>query len=178
MPSSSGCPSGDPPDYDQLHQICPCQSKECEIETRGRLYNVADAARERIRRPDPLGFAFGFFAAGDGNDLFKISRPASSSDVPSRTLPELRSMSSIIRSYIGVFVATLIVGAGLLPEATPPSGGEDDDVASSGNESRDGDRIVARRVHEAEPLLPDGFGVIVDSSRGACPPLAMAPSDF
>ena len=45
----------------------------------------------------------------------KIWRPFSSRLTPSMTSPQLMSMSSSIRRYIGVFVASLIEGVGLQP---------------------------------------------------------------
>src|ERR1039457_5426985 len=45
----------------------------------------------------------------------KIRRPAEPTDSPSSTVPVFRSMSSSIRSYIGVLVATLMHGVGFSP---------------------------------------------------------------
>ena len=49
----------------------------------------------------------------------KISRPTSATDAPSMIRPALTSMSSCIRSNMGVLVATLIDGTGLQPKQLP-----------------------------------------------------------
>src|SRR5262249_47685419 len=45
--------------------------------------------------------------------------PTASTDSPSRIVPAFRSMSSLIRSNIGVLVATLMQGVGFRPSTLP-----------------------------------------------------------
>ena len=115
------------------------------------------------RRPDlprheffvavAVQLALGFFAAGDGRGSFRRFRGRRFRRCGrARISPALMSMSSIIRSYIGVLVATLIVGQGLRPIAASAAGGEDHHVAAAGDEAGDARRIEARRVHEDEAL--------------------------
>ena len=109
----------------------------------------------------------------------KSRRPALSTGSPSRIVPALRSMSSLIRSYIGVFVATLMHGVGLRPEHASAARREDQDVRPAGDQAGGAGGVVAGRVHEdqARACRPARRS---RRRRPAAvePALASAPSDF
>ena len=92
--------------------------------------------------------------------------------------PQLMSMSSVMRSYSGVLVASLSDGDGLAAEDRAAAGGEADHVGAAGDLPGRRDRVVAGRVHEDEALGRDRLGVVETSTRLVVPPLATAPSDF
>src|SRR5580704_8880790 len=69
--------------------------------------------------PTPWASLLVFSPPATATIFSKIWRPTSSTETPSRITPALISMSSTIRSYMGVFVAILIDGAGLQPKQLP-----------------------------------------------------------
>ncbi len=69
--------------------------------------------------PTPFDSLLVFLPLATSRISSKIWAPTSSTGVPSRITPALMSMSSIIWSYVGEFVATLMDGAGLQPKTEP-----------------------------------------------------------
>src|SRR5579871_4240790 len=69
--------------------------------------------------PTPWASLFVFSPPATATIFSKIWRPTSSTGTPSRITPALISISSTIRSYMGVLVATLIEGDGLHPKQLP-----------------------------------------------------------
>lgn len=62
------------------------------------------------------------------------------------------SMSSDIRAYISVLVASLMLGGRRAPERGAAAGREADDVGATGDHARHGDGVVAGGVMNVKPL--------------------------
>jgi hypothetical protein len=77
-------------------------------------------------------------------------------------LPQLTSMSSSMRRYIGELVASLIEGAGLQPNTPPRPVVKQTRFAPPATCPVAATAVVARGVHEHKPPLGDGLGVVHD----------------
>ena len=115
-------------------------------------------ARTPPRRP-PAARSWSGVPLATSRIRSKRRRPTLSTGSPSRIGPASRSMSSIIRSYIGVLVATLMHGRRLEAQHAAAARGEDQHVGAAGDQAGGAGGVVARRVHEDQAGRVDPLGV-------------------
>ena len=115
---------------------------------------------------DPVLLALGRRPLATSRIRSKRRRPTLSTGSPSRIGPASRSMSSIIRSYIGVLVATLMHGVGLRPSTLPRPVVKTRTLAPPAIRPGRARRVVAGGVHEDQARLVDPRGIGHDVHQG------------
>ena len=109
-----------------------------------------------------MDFAFGLFAAGDGEDFLKNFAAGGFEGLAVEDFAgvdvHVVDHPLVHRRVAGDFDA----GGWLEADATAAAGGEADDVAAAGHEAGDAGGVEAGGVHDDEPLGGDRLGVLVD----------------
>src|SRR5262249_19675852 len=117
----------------------------------------------------PAQLALAPLARGDRDDLLE-DLPAD--DLERRALEDHAAVDVHVVFHVAIHerVRRQLDGRhGLAPEYGAPARREADEIAATGDEARDGDGIVARRVHEDEAARGDRLAVVEDvhHRRGA-----------
>ena len=127
--------------------VCPAPGA-AGLRSRTASERGPDGPRRKLLFPHPFCSLLVGAPLATSRIISKRRRPTLSTGSPSRMGPASRSMSSIIRSYIGVLVVTLMHGRRLQTQHAPTSRGEHQHVGPAGDQPGRAGGIIARRVHE------------------------------